>query len=120
MTYSQTIIGHIPSKANCYKVITISGHGSMAKQKNLKDYENSFYMQCKFRDLMITDYFKLKVDVYYETMNPDLDNAFKILLDCMQQCKMIKNDNHCVEIHARKLIDKANPRIEFELETVEL
>jgi Holliday junction resolvase RusA-like endonuclease len=53
-------------------------------------------------------------------MRPDLDNGMKILLDCLQGCKAIQNDRQCVEIHARKLIDKNNPRVEFVIEEVEL
>ena len=53
-------------------------------------------------------------------MLPDLDNAFKILLDCLQGCKTIKNDRQCVEIVARKLIDKENPRVEFTIEEIEI
>lgn len=115
-----TIQGEIPSKSNCYKIITLYGHGSLAKRKALKEYEKSFYMQCPIRGLNIKGYFKLKVDVYHENMRPDLDNAFKILLDCLQSCKVIKNDRQCVEINARKLIDKSNPRIEFEIEEIKL
>lgn len=117
----QVIIGTIPSKANSYKVITICGHGSLGKTPALKKYEQSFFMQCsRYRDHMITDYFKLDVDVYFPTMAHDLDNAFKILLDCLQSCKAIKNDNRCVEIHARKFIDKTNPRVEFTITPVEI
>lgn len=111
----QVIYGKIPSKSNCYKVVTLMGHGSIAKQSVLKEYEKSFYMQCNQRGMNIKKFFKLEVDVYYENMRPDLDNCFKILLDCLQLCGVIKNDRQCVEIHARKLIDKANPRIEYEL-----
>ena len=46
----------------------------------------------------------------------DLDNALKIVLDCLQSCKVIKNDRLCAEIFARKLIDKKEPRIYLELE----
>lgn len=116
----QTILGKIPSKSNCYKVITLSGHGSIAKQKVLKEYEKAFYMQCSLRGASINGFFKLTVDVYHENMRPDLDNAFKILLDCLQSCKAIKNDRQCVEIHARKLVDKVRPRVEFLIEEVEL
>lgn len=110
-----TIQGKIPSKSNSYKIITIAGHSSLGKQKVLKEYEQSFFLQCPLRGKNISGYFKLSVDVYYENMRPDLDNCLKILLDCLQQCKAIKNDRQCTEIHARKLIDKTNPRIEFEI-----
>jgi Holliday junction resolvase RusA-like endonuclease len=36
-----------------------------------------------------------------------------LLLDCLQQCNAIKNDRQCVEIHARKFVDKVKPRVEF-------
>ena len=112
------IRGKIPSKANCYKVITICGHGSLGKTEAIKEYERAFFLQCPLRDKMISGYFKLMVDVFYENMRPDLDNCLKVLLDCLQQCRVIKNDRNCVDICARKLIDKADPRIEFTIEEV--
>nr|DAY93119.1 MAG TPA: Endodeoxyribonuclease RusA [Caudoviricetes sp.] len=121
MIYDKQIIrGKIPSKSNCYKIVTLYGHGSLAKQKVLKEYEKTFYVQCGLRDKKIKGFFKINVDVYHENLRPDLDNAFKILLDCLQSCKAIENDRQCVEIHARKLVDKLNPRIEFVIEEVEL
>jgi Holliday junction resolvase RusA-like endonuclease len=113
-----TIHGKIPSKSNSYKVVTIGGHSSLAKTKTIKEYEKSFFLQCPMRGINLAKYFKLSVDVYYENMRPDLDNCFKVLLDCLQQCKAIKDDRYCVEIHGRKLIDKVNPRIEFTIEEV--
>lgn len=111
-----TIYGKIPSKSNSYKIVTNGGHSSLAKTKAIKEYEKSFFLQCPMRGANLDKYFKLSVDVFYENMRPDLDNCFKVLLDCLQQCKAIKNDRYCVEIHGRKLIDKINPRIEFTIE----
>lgn len=65
---------------------------------------------------MLSKRFKLTIDVYYKSDQPDLDNSLKVILDCLQTCKAIKNDRLCAEIHARKLIDKLNPRVEFEIE----
>lgn len=120
MIYQQVIQGKLPSKSNCYKIVTLYGHGSLAKQRVLKEYEKSFYLQCGLRNANIKGFFKLSVDVYHENMRPDLDNGLKILLDCLQSCKVIQNDRQCVEIHARKLIDKEKPRIEFTIEEIEL
>ena len=111
----QIIHGQPPSKSNCYRVITIRGHGSLGKTTALKAYEESFFMQCSLRRLMISKRFKITADVYFKSDQPDLDNAFKVILDCLQSCKAIKNDRLCAEIHARKLIDKENPRVEFEI-----
>ena len=88
----------------------------MTKSKAMKAYENSFYMQVgKYRDAMIDEFFELEIDVFYQSNRSDLDGALKASLDCMQKAKMIKNDNKCTRIVARKFIDKLNPRIEFRI-----
>ena len=112
----QIIYGQIPSKSNCYKIITYLWHESLAKTPALRAYEKSFYLQCNvYRNNLIKGLFELNVDVYNESQRPDLDNAFKVLLDCLQSCNAIKNDRNCIKIVAQKFIDKKNPRIEFEL-----
>ena len=112
----QIIKGKIPSKSNSYKIVTIQGHASLAKQSVLRAYEKSFYLQCNlYRNKMIKGLFELRLGVYYENQRPDLDNSMKILLDCLQECKAIVNDRNSVKITAEKFIDKDNPRIEFEL-----
>lgn len=111
-----TILGNTPSKSNCYRIITLGNHASLAKTSALKKYEDSFYMQVgKIRGAMIDEYFEFEVDVYYPSNRSDLDNAMKILLDCLQRAKVIKNDNKCTKIIARKFIDKNNPRVEFKI-----
>ena len=112
----QTIHGQPPSKANSYRIISICGHGSLAKTQAMKKYEQDFFMQCGLRRKNIDRRFKLTVDVFFKSDQPDLDNAMNVILDCLQACGAIKNDRLCAEIHARKLIDKASPRIEFEIE----
>lgn len=116
----QTIKGSVPSKSNCYKIITLYGHGSLAKTKALKEYENAFFMQCgKYRDLNIDGYFEYHCKVYYSSMRSDLDNSLKIQLDCLQKTRTIANDNKCVKIVAEKFIDKDNPRIEFKIVAID-
>jgi len=115
----QTILGQVPSKSNCYKVIAINGHGSIGKNDALKAYEKSFYLQCNvYRGKLIKGLFALKINVFNATQKPDLDNAFKVVLDCLQSCKAITNDRNCVKIEAEKFVDKLNPRIEFVIEEV--
>lgn len=112
----QTIIGQTPSKSNTYKVITINGHGSLGKTPGLTAYEKSFYMQVgPYRNMNIAGFFELHIRVYFTSMSHDLDNSLKVVLDCLQYTKTIKNDNKCVKIIAEKFIDKNNPRIEFKL-----
>ena len=112
----QTILGQAPSKSNAYKIINIAGHAKLGKTSSTTKYEKSFYMQVgSYRNLMIEGFFELYVRVYFSTMSHDLDNSLKVILDCLQQTRTIKNDNKCVKIVAEKFIDKNNPRIEFRL-----
>jgi Holliday junction resolvase RusA-like endonuclease len=112
----QIILGNTPSKSNSYKVINIKGHASLAKTKALKEYEDKFYIQCdKYRNANITGYFELYLRVFYPSERSDLDNSLKIILDCLQRIRAIKNDNRCVRIVAEKYLDKEKPRIEFSI-----
>lgn len=113
----QVIYGQPPSKSNSYRIVTIKGHGSLTKTQSTKGYEERFFMQCSLRNANISQRFKLTVDVYFASDKSDLDNALKVIEDCLQTAKVIRNDRLCSEIHARKLIDKNNPRIEFIIET---
>lgn len=117
----QIILGQVPSKSNCYRIITARGtdgktHGSIAKTDALKLYEKSFYLQCnRYRNKNIVGLFEIVVDVYNGSQRNDLDNAMKAILDCLQSCKAIKDDRNCIKITAQKFVDKANARIEFEI-----
>lgn len=120
MKHTMTIQGKLPSKSNSYIIINIAGHSSLGKSKALKEYEKAFYLQCPCRDANIKGYFRLEAKVFHENNRPDLDNGLKILLDCLQTCKVIDNDRYCTEIHAYKFVDKNNPRVELTIEEVEL
>lgn len=112
----QTIYGNCPSKSNSYKIIYLKGKPALSKTTALQEYENKFYIQCnQYRNANITGYFELYLKVYYPSERPDLDNSLKIILDCLQKIKAIKNDNKCVKIIAEKFLDKNNPRIEFQI-----
>lgn len=116
MKHEQIIYGSVPSKSNCYKIVTLAGHGSLAKTAAMKEFEKRFYLQCgAYRNRNIQGFFELYADVYFQSNQPDLDNSLKGLMDCLQGCNAIKNDRNCVKIVANKFIDKNNPRIEFTL-----
>ena len=116
MKHEQIIYAQPPSKSNCYRVVTINGHGSLAKTSAMKEFEKKFYLQCgAYRNRNIKGFFELYADVYFQSNQPDLDNSLKGLLDCLQTCNAIKNDRNCVKIVANKFIDRLNPRIEFTL-----
>ena len=125
---TQIIKGTAPSKSNCYRIIIVKGdkrkgekdHGGLKKTDALVAYERAFYMQCgKYRNLKIDSFFEFYVDVYYPSNRSDLDNSLKTLLDCLQYTKTITNDNKCIQIHARKFIDAADPRVEFRIVTID-
>jgi len=113
---TQVIYGNTPSKSNCYKIIKLGNHSSLAKTKGLKEYENNFYIQCdKYRNKNIVGYIEFYIKVYYPSQRSDLDNSLKIVLDCLQKVKAFPNDNKVVKIVAHKYLDKKNPRIEFSI-----
>lgn len=120
--HKQVIIGNIPAKSNCYRIIILKNkdktkeHGSLAKTTQLKQYERDFALQCTtYKNRNIDCQFSIEVDVYFKQNRSDLDNSLKCLLDCLQECGAIVNDNLCQRIVANKYIDPVNPRIEFTL-----
>ena len=110
-----TIYGQVPSKSNSYRVVIVGGHGALAKTRALAKYESDFKLQNPLRGSGITGRFRLDVDVYYQSDRPDLDNALKTILDCLQADGSIVNDRQCIEIVARKFVDKQYPRIEYKI-----
>ena len=112
----ETILGNVPSKSNCYRISTRGKFARLYKTIHLKAYENSFAKQIRHhKGLNITTHFKLFLAVYFPSRRSDIDNSLKVVLDCLEMAKAIKNDNLCYELEVYKRIDKENPRIEFEL-----
>lgn len=112
----EVIYGNVPSKSNCYKVTTIGGKARMYKAKALKEYEKSFMYQIGLhKDLNISTHFRFSCCVYFPSRRSDIDNAAKVLLDCLERAGAIKNDNLCYQLRMDKAIDKDNPRVEFEI-----
>lgn len=120
MVHEQVILGNPPSKSNQYKIVTVKGHGTLAKTKSLKEYEKSFFLQCgTYRNRNIKGFFEFYIDVYFSSNRPDLDNALKCTMDSLQACKAITNDRNCVKIVANKFIDPIKPRIEFTIKEID-
>ena len=112
----QIINGQVPSKSNSYIITFANGHPQLSKGEKLVKYEKSFYLQCNlYRNKNIKGLFQLKINIFNSSQRPDLDNCFKVFLDCLQTCKAIENDRNCIKIEAEKFVDKINPRIEFEI-----
>lgn len=116
-----TIRGNVPSKSNGYKIVTFTPKGgpprsSMAKTDLLKKYEDSFYIQIppgarQHIDSELT----VRLRVYYDSWRPDLDGSFKVVLDCLQEAKVIENDRQVHKLIAEKFKDQNNPRVEITL-----
>lgn len=118
-TMKQVIYGRCPSKSNSYRIVKFNNYSKLAKTKALQEYEKSFFLQCnKYRDKNISGFFEFHIDVFYPSNRSDLDNSLKVVLDCLQDVKAIKNDNKCTKIIANKFVDKKNPRIEFEIKEI--
>jgi len=110
-----TILGQVPSKSNGYKI----GNNRLYKSSMLKEYENSFGFQIKkhLKEPFIEP-FRIWIEVYFQSNRSDLDNAAKVILDCLQTSGMIANDRLCSILVMKKHIDKENPRIEFEIKNL--
>lgn len=107
-----TILGQVPSKSNGYRI----ANNRLFKSIDLKSYEVSFEWQIsKHKVITIVEPFQIWIDVYFQSNRSDLDNAAKVILDCLQTSGVIKNDRLCSVLVMRKHIDKENPRIEFEI-----
>ena len=114
---TETIYGTIPAKSNCYTVGCVNGRPCIVKSNEMKRYERSFIKQCTtYKNRNISTPFRLIVDVYYPDYTHDLDNSLKGLLDNLQYCGAISNDNLCVEIVARRHYDRYKPRVQFCIE----
>jgi Holliday junction resolvase RusA-like endonuclease len=99
--------GQVPSKSNGYKI----GGNRLYKSKELKAYEESFAWQVTKPDKSIEGKFGVELVVYFQSNRSDLDNAAKIVLDCLQANCIVKNDRNCYILTMIKNIDKENPRV---------
>jgi Holliday junction resolvase RusA-like endonuclease len=104
-----TIYGQVPSKSNGYKI----GNNRLYKSKPLLQYEESFRLQTLTVHDTINVEFGINIIVYFQSNRSDLDNAAKVILDCLQSCGIIANDRLCVRLEMVKKIDKLNPRIQI-------
>lgn len=115
----ETIYGQVVAKANHYQAVPgKNGERRIIKDAKIRDYENNFGLQCRiYRGKMINQPFRFYIDVYNIHNNFDLDNSIKTVLDCLQYCKAITNDNLMVELQAAKHTSR-KPRIEFAIEVL--
>lgn len=141
-----TVLGDCKSMKNSRQIVTIGGRPSLIKSKDARAYEESALKQIPpAARQMLECPVRVTLRMFYSSQRPDLDPA--LLLDIMaarykkQKGKLIKtapgeyaygaservlvqrgcyvNDRQVREIHAYHGIDKANPRVEIEIEPME-
>jgi Holliday junction resolvase RusA-like endonuclease len=116
------IRGNPPSKSNSYKIITIYGHGSLGKTPALRKYERDFALQIPEtykNQLTAYKWYRIYLAVYFDNNRQDLDNAAKIILDCLQKNEVVKNDRAVKFLGMAKYFDKTNPRVEIQIEGID-
>lgn len=116
----ETIYGQVVSKTNHYQVAqTNNGEQRIIKDFKIRNYEKSFCLQCrKYRHKRIDKPIRFFLRVWYIHNDFDLDNSIKTILDCLQYCDAITNDNLVVEIVAQKFISTELPRVEYAIEEI--
>ena len=104
-----SIKGQVPSKSNGYRI----ANNRLFKSKELKQYEESFAWQSAKVLQEFDEKFGVTMTIYFQSNRSDLDNAAKVILDCLQSNGIIKNDRDCWQLQMTKEIDKFNPRVEL-------
>jgi len=110
-----TIKGQVPSKSNGYRI----ANNRLFKSKELKEFEQSFAWQSAKALNEFNGKFGITMKVYFQSNRSDLDNAAKVILDCLQTSGIIKNDRNCWQLQMTKEIDKLNPRVELFIYEIE-
>lgn len=134
-----TIYGEAASKANSRKIATIAGKTRSIKSDKALGFEAMALRQIPPRAKVRFDVpVRVTMRMYYASERPDLDES--LVLDCLQdryvtrytrkpdgdaeksrvllQSGVYANDRLVREKHVYHGIDKANPRVEVEIEPI--
>jgi Holliday junction resolvase RusA-like endonuclease len=132
-----TILGEPASKGNQRQIVSFpDGKGgrrpALIKSKKARDYERDAMLQIPpAARQRIEGPVRVTLRIFYATERPDLDES--VVLDVLQdrhrgkgearelvQKGVYRNDRQVREKHVYHAIDRANPRAEIEVETLEL
>ena len=120
MRWAATILGEPCSKANSRRLVSFGGRPRVIKSKKALDYSEAVLAQLAFLrparpiegDVIAT------IRIWYASRRPDLDDS--LVLDLLQKGAVIVNDRQVKERHVYWMgVDKARPRAEIVVETLE-
>lgn len=126
-----TILGEPASKANSRKIVNFGKRPASIKSDKARSYEKSAQLQIPAEaKRMLTGKLRATIRVFYASERPDLDES--VILDVLQakfegtgkdrvcvRKGVYLNDRQVREKHVFHAIDKANPRAEILIETLE-
>lgn len=108
-----TMPGALCSKSNSRRIVRMGSRIAVIKSKEAREYVERFLRLMPKSPTSYEGPVVFKCDVYYADRRRDLDIA--LIQDCLQAHGIIRNDRQVVEIHARRYLDKDNPRTVFTL-----
>ena len=117
---SGVIHAECASKANSRRHVTnaSTGKSMFIKSKPALDFMAQAVKDI-FRDYtghIIEGPVQLSCRIFYSSRRPDLDAA--LVMDALQAAQVIDNDRQVWDLHATKLIDAANPRVEWSVRQI--
>lgn len=126
-----TILGEPASKANSRRLVKSGSRPAIIKSSKALDYEKTALIQIPgYAKMMFECDLSITINVFYASRRPDLDCS--VLFDLLQArfevvngvCECVRkgvylNDRALKEMHLYHHIDKANPRAEIALKTID-
>ena len=110
-----TIKGRIPAKSSLQRIgfNKRTGKRFMYTTEEVKNYEQAFALQVPKsakRKLNPNSRLEVYLVVYADSYRQDVDSFSKIVLDTLQACEVIENDNRIDKLHITRIKDK-DPRV---------
>ena len=116
MEIQLVVYGEPASKSNSRMLVHLNGKPAFIKSAKARGYERDFKLQCKKIDPLMSGDVRVDIIIYYATRRPDLDES--VILDSMQGF-IYENDRQVKEKHIFHRLDRANPRAEIIVTTLE-
>lgn len=128
---SFVILGEPASKANSRKIVSFGGRPASIKSDKARNFEKSAVLQIPNEaKRMLTGRLRATIRIFYASERPDLDES--VVLDVMQakfsgagkdrvcvRKGVYLNDRQVREKHVFHGVDRNNPRVEIEIDSIE-